>query len=737
MIDGAAQQAAAQSPSPIPVDLIGDRIGELREFSEPVTTLMLCLFHEEYDPRTRHAGGDGKPRADVSMVMPFVALLYPHSSTASPKFNREPDVSFMNAAAAQHLASGLLIATRVVNALFFFNVGRPARPDATASERRGFMAQAFDAMAKSARSSSKTAAAYIVMLSSTTERMARAEDVPPTFLPCTNPHHLDGAPPTAVCGTVLDRGFHLSTVQLGQAATDMQADFWHRFKRLTWEYDPTRSGILAEAVYPIDQPSVKTPGVSFLQLPANQSSVRRRQSLFLSSGILDDPKCPVRRTFKTQEPSMRGGARGDGGGGGSTSAPAGAAVAASAAGGSSDGGGGGGGDGGGGTIPFLPEVDPLAPPRAVAPQELRSWRKDVAAFRARLWALMPIVGGAPPRVSESVALRVCAASERARRGVYVHNGIIYTILTYSKTSSAYVGGGRPIMRWMDAKTSTLVLLAMVFLDPLERCMSTADGEPAVDQALLFCDVCGGEHPGRTLDAAQHDGALSEASSQFCGPRVYRQWPAAAAKHVTKVDVLQASLGVPGGGGDGGAGGGRAATALVGTTDGGVVDWGHVLDLQRGHSSSTSASVYAGDPFYSIFNVNNGLVFVYHRATRLWQAGMNVLSDHPAEGLRHPLQPHIVLAWLPRRAPDWSPVQFPGAAAPGRQGGAGGEGRGASGAGPSGGAAAASAAAVAATAAAATSVARKLKAPWWPVPPPSYAVAAAIEAAAAVSPLSAG
>jgi len=78
------------------------------------------------------------------------------------------------------------------------------------------------------------------------------------------------------------------------------------------------------------------------------------------------------------------------------------------------------------------------------------------------------------------------------------------------------------MRWMDAKASAFVLLAMVFLDPLERYLSTADGEAAVDQALRLRDNSGGEWPGRTLAAALHERALRDASPLYCGPRVYWQ-----------------------------------------------------------------------------------------------------------------------------------------------------------------------------------------------------------------------
>jgi len=52
---GPASSSRGQTLS---VDLVDDRIGKRRESSEPVSALMLRCFHEEYDPRSRHAGGD-------------------------------------------------------------------------------------------------------------------------------------------------------------------------------------------------------------------------------------------------------------------------------------------------------------------------------------------------------------------------------------------------------------------------------------------------------------------------------------------------------------------------------------------------------------------------------------------------------------------------------------------------------------------------------------------------------
>ena len=226
---GPASSSRGQTLS---VDLVDDRIGKRRESSEPVNALMLRCFHEEYDPRSRHAGGDGEICADRSMVMQFVAALYPHSSTALPNVHRVPTVSYIDSVAGQRLSSGLLFATRVVNALLFFNIGLPVRPHASVCEERESLAQACGAMIKATDPSSSTAAANIVMLSSTTENMARLEDVAPTCISCTNRHHLDGAPPTALCWTVLDRVFHVSTVQFGKAATDIVGGPAHALIRI-------------------------------------------------------------------------------------------------------------------------------------------------------------------------------------------------------------------------------------------------------------------------------------------------------------------------------------------------------------------------------------------------------------------------------------------------------------------------------------------------------------------------
>jgi len=163
----------------------------------------------------------------------------------------------------------------------------------------------------------------------------------------------------------------------------------------------------------------------------------------------------------------------------------------------------------------------------------------------------------------------------------------------------------------------------------------------VDQSLLFRTSLGEEQPAQKLSEALHEGFFASLSDHFIGARVYRQFFEAVAKAVTKMDLLEDDFGVFGGGG-GGAGASSAAaaaaTSAVQTTEGVIVDWGRVMELQSGHSPATASAAYAGDASFSIYSVNNATVFLYRRASQRWHAGMALHSTHGAEGLRHPFEP---------------------------------------------------------------------------------------------------
>eukprot|EP00170_Pyropia_yezoensis_P005330 contig_21631_g5344 len=151
-----------------------------------------------------------------------------------------------------------------------------------------------------------------------------------------------------MCGSLLSQGLHLSTITLGDRLANLQRLAMEEMTELLFGYDPEPSGFFAEAVHLTDIPNRQVPGVSFLQMPANQAMLRRWQSHFLASGVLDSPSCPVRPAVKT------------------SAAGAGACAADD--------------------HPAL-EVDPSAPPVITDAAGLAAWRKKLDRLRARLWAI--------------------------------------------------------------------------------------------------------------------------------------------------------------------------------------------------------------------------------------------------------------------------------------------------------------------------------------------------------------
>jgi len=275
---------------------IGDAVGGRRPFLAPVSALLHGLCHAKYDPRPTTGGEQTKAQVDISWVMPFLALLYTRTSSMSSRSGQcsSPTPVFMDAGGAQHLASALLFGIRAVNALVFFQARRPATPAGSApQQRRRTLAAAFSNIADVSDPSDTTAAAYVVMFRSLSEAIARSEVVGPGTLPCDDPSRLHGAPLRAVCGMLLDRAFHMSTLKLGGLASELQARLWRMFQELTWGYQPPGSSIFTEPVHLVDQPSVHTPGVSFLQLPANRRRVAGWQAHMRATGVLDDAAGPV------------------------------------------------------------------------------------------------------------------------------------------------------------------------------------------------------------------------------------------------------------------------------------------------------------------------------------------------------------------------------------------------------------------------------------------------------------
>jgi len=610
------RDAAGRAPAAPVTGVVGTAAHLASEMSlvQPVGALLQALLHERFDPRGPLVGGAGKLRPDITLIMPYLAVVYPsygqqtprgaaaasdasaaarvrNSSDAADDDEEDAEVdgarvggvrtsvageaaaaaaAFMDAAGAQHLASALLFAIRMVNTMYFAHVERDTAEDVFAD------------IVTATDPSSTTAASAVVQLSAKARAVARTEVVAPAFLPCDEPSHVPAGCPRSLCGTLLGRGLHLSTATVGARVASEQAAVAKEMTALLGGYDPTASGFYDEARLLVDSPGMRAPGVSFLQLPANARRVRGWVEHFLASGALDGPDAPVRVALKTS------------------------AVAAAAL-----------------------EVDPSAPPVEASPGAVDRFHYRVEGVRARLWAIAQVVCGGPGRQTETASLTLCTSSGRSRRCVYVHDGEVYFVVTYSKMTTAQDGVGRPILRFVDAATSTLLLLLLVFLDPLDayvaraaRCGGGGGGSGAgVDRSLLYRDRRGARLPARRLSAALEVGLLGGVSVLPVTVRAWRQWAAGAAKVLTEVDVYAPNFGAPRTGE-----GAAAATASIG---GGAVDWGTVLERQAGHTPTTAAASYAGDPSMSFATVNNGSVFLFRRVSFDWHTALGLPSSHGA------------------------------------------------------------------------------------------------------------
>ncbi len=505
--------------------------------------------------------------------------------------NAADHCSHMSATAGGHLATSLLFATHIVNTLFFMNVPT------------GSVEESFERIAMATNPTSTTAAAYIVQLSASCEAISRSETVAPAFIPCDDPSHLPaGAPPGAVCGTLLHRGLHMSTATVGARVRAAQRELGGLLQQLTFGYDPTGSGFYAQAVQLIDSPNVQSPGVSFLELPVNARLVSGWRSHMIASGVLDSPDCPVRVAVK---PSERD--------------------------------------------PGVEELDLTAPPVVTDAAKLRTWRQLANRCRALIWAITHCVGGAPARMTESAGVRLCASSARAHRSVFVHNGLVYTVITYWKGQVERQGTGRPIVRWHDAPSSSLVIQYLVFVEPLDAYLSRAVDPAApsstligaghggaIDRALLFRDERGQQLQPRALTAALADDLLLRVSTLPITVRVLRQYINGVGRLIADFDPLDPALGTPAAIAAPPGGGVAAASASVRTPVEGLVAWGRVLDAQMGHTSATATTAYAGDPTHTFGALNNTTYSLFRIFSTRWHAALGLSSAHGTGGLTHPL-----------------------------------------------------------------------------------------------------
>lgn len=92
--------------------------------------------------------------------------------------------------------------------------------------------------------------------------------------------------------------------------------------------------------------------------------------------------------------------------------------------------------------------------------------KHAEYFQNHLYTLLQICSGGPARATEAATLRI-RNTPKATRSLFVSQGQLLTILTYTKTRCMQDGTGKTIVRCPDAVTAGLLHIYMLFIHPLQ------------------------------------------------------------------------------------------------------------------------------------------------------------------------------------------------------------------------------------------------------------------------------
>lgn len=112
--------------------------------------------------------------------------------------------------------------------------------------------------------------------------------------------------------------------------------------------------------------------------------------------------------------------------------------------------------------------------------------KNAIQLQHHIYSLMQLCSGGPARATEAATLRI-RNTAKATRSIFVSQGQIFTILTYSKTRCMQDGTGRPIVRCPDSVTAGMMHIYMLLIHPLHVLLDAKlqeQTEPAVLPVML-------------------------------------------------------------------------------------------------------------------------------------------------------------------------------------------------------------------------------------------------------------
>lgn len=96
--------------------------------------------------------------------------------------------------------------------------------------------------------------------------------------------------------------------------------------------------------------------------------------------------------------------------------------------------------------------------------------KNAITFRNQLYTLMQVCSGGPARATEAAVLRI-RNTAKATRGLFVSQGQLLSILTYTKTRCMQDGTGKTIVRCPDSVTAGMMHIYLVLIHPLHILLS--------------------------------------------------------------------------------------------------------------------------------------------------------------------------------------------------------------------------------------------------------------------------
>ena len=588
--------------------------------------LIGAIFHEQYDPRRAKAGGEDKQACDLELVMPFYSLVYTNESVEAPgsvacdavpgggqrgsgatgradgsasggtggdndhtraassggqgssaRGADGPPPTYMSAEHASHAYASFLFATHAASVDRVINQPTPEGH-----------ADSWLYVDEVTNTEGCTAAAHVTSMLSQFKIIARSEYQTVAFSPCEDPdHQLDGS----ICGTLPQRGLHMSTADVGGRVRQLQKMVWRVMtEQLLLGYDPTagESGFLVGARALVDPPTARMVGRTFLEHPSNKHITRKWTLHFTRSNVL--ATSPLRPFECTDAETL---------------------------------------------LQPTPNPEAGEPARLAADQlftarrsEADVWLRRYREVAAALWSLQHVTADAPERLTESRETLICDTLEK-RRTLFWEAGLGTFVIVSGEWKGSTASGGvaRQAFRRLHAATSTMTLTFLALVEPMERGVVRSvrqdmrrRGEVPLGGTVRPAHLLFRDEAGRPLSPFFLSSRLKTHLADGHGVADYRHFAVGVIRVLTGWDVDSGPLSSADGFSDRAHAAGPLAAAA---------------DSQSKHRSATAAIVYATDASSAIPGLSAPLRELHGVVSATLQRAMGLAWRQPRGRMMHP------------------------------------------------------------------------------------------------------